>query len=441
MQGRRHFLCPAPPRRPRYVVVPCHQPCRSPTRFWLQEGGPLGSSISCFYLFDAYAEAHCSGANLALDLAKFAVRGQGLGQGQGPACPPPGAPAPAPSSVVPRSGHHRRFPSPSLPLRLLQEEEEALPKGVTNRDENTLFIEHPRPGLAGELRGDCKLHGSKWEVRAWRRRRQESHTHTVGPAGRRPTDSCLCWGMRGSLLPTCFYCSPSAGTHRCGGTPPPPAGFPLQQGRPDVALPRLPVHARGCARPLPCTAPQSAPLWCRACTACASPADPSILSRAVPPLADAASKQPRCVAWVEHPVYFLNDKYDSVNLWHALEDVTHAFEAYAMKGWPAREPQVGDGSAGRGRGQVMSSGTWFGPGRGGACWRRRLRGGAACLGMVGLGPSFRPVTHPPCDALWPTPHVLCRWWCWTRSAWSRCWGPHTCPCGKRCVAALPESLF
>ena len=46
------------------------------------------------------------------------------------------------------------------------------------------------------------------------------------------------------------------------------------------------------------------------------------------------------MAWVEHPLYFLNDKYDSLNLWHALEDVTHAFEAYALKGWGS-EAQVG----------------------------------------------------------------------------------------------------
>lgn len=53
----------------------------------------------------------------------------------------------------------------------------------------------------------------------------------------------------------------------------------------------------------------------------------------------AESQQPRCIAWIDHPLYFLNDKYDSLNLWHALEDVTHAFEAYALKGW-GREAQV-----------------------------------------------------------------------------------------------------
>ncbi len=58
----------------------------------------------------------------------------------------------------------------------------------------------------------------------------------------------------------------------------------------------------------------------------------------VPYLA-AEAQQPHCVAWVDHPVYFLNDKYDSFNLWHALEDLTHAFEAYALKGWGA-EAQV-----------------------------------------------------------------------------------------------------
>jgi hypothetical protein len=51
------------------------------------------------------------------------------------------------------------------------------------------------------------------------------------------------------------------------------------------------------------------------------------------------AQQPHCLAWVEHPVYFLNDKYDSFNLWHALEDVSHAFEAYVLKGWGA-EAQV-----------------------------------------------------------------------------------------------------
>lgn len=38
-------------------------------------------------------------------------------------------------------------------------------------------------------------------------------------------------------------------------------------------------------------------------------------------------------------MYFLNDKYDSFNLWHGLEDVAHAFEAFALKGWGA-EVQV-----------------------------------------------------------------------------------------------------
>lgn len=38
-------------------------------------------------------------------------------------------------------------------------------------------------------------------------------------------------------------------------------------------------------------------------------------------------------------MYLLNDKYDSFNLWHGLEDVTHAFEAFALKGWGA-EAQV-----------------------------------------------------------------------------------------------------
>lgn len=63
----------------------------------------------------------------------------------------------------------------------------------------------------------------------------------------------------------------------------------------------------------------------------------AILSRCAlrPPLAHrtADAQQPACVAWVEHPIYFLNDKYDSSNLWHGLEDVTHAFEAFVLKGW------------------------------------------------------------------------------------------------------------
>lgn len=46
----------------------------------LQAGGPLGSSLACHWLFDQYPEMHCSGANLALDLAKFQVGG-GVGRG------------------------------------------------------------------------------------------------------------------------------------------------------------------------------------------------------------------------------------------------------------------------------------------------------------------------------------------------------------------------
>lgn len=71
--------------------------------------------------------------------------------------------------------------------------------------------------------------------------------------------------------------------------------------------------------------------------------DNSLLTPPAPPSTDA--EQPQCLAWVEHPVYFLNDKYDSVNLWHALEDVTHAFEAWALKGW-GKEAQVGGCVAG-----------------------------------------------------------------------------------------------
>ena len=51
-----------------------------------------------------------------------------------------------------------------------QEEDAALPAVHTNRDDSQLFVEHPRPGLAGELLGDCKLTGTvngenKWTVR------------------------------------------------------------------------------------------------------------------------------------------------------------------------------------------------------------------------------------------------------------------------------------
>ena len=38
------------------------------------QGGALNSSLRCWFQFDTYAEAYCTGANLALDLAKFAVR-------------------------------------------------------------------------------------------------------------------------------------------------------------------------------------------------------------------------------------------------------------------------------------------------------------------------------------------------------------------------------
>ena len=44
-------------------------------RCWLQEGGPLRSSLRCWFQHETYAEAYCTGANLALDLAAFQVRG------------------------------------------------------------------------------------------------------------------------------------------------------------------------------------------------------------------------------------------------------------------------------------------------------------------------------------------------------------------------------
>ena len=58
---------------------------------------------------------------------------------------------------------------PSLHLPRVQEEDASLPQASTNRDTNLLFTEHPRPGLKGELLGDCKLVGTiggehKWQA-------------------------------------------------------------------------------------------------------------------------------------------------------------------------------------------------------------------------------------------------------------------------------------
>ena len=52
------------------------QTCPTPyhRRCWLQqEGAPLQSSLRCWFQQDVYAEAYCTGANLALDLAAFQV--------------------------------------------------------------------------------------------------------------------------------------------------------------------------------------------------------------------------------------------------------------------------------------------------------------------------------------------------------------------------------
>lgn len=51
-------------------------------------------------------------------------------------------------------------------------------------------------------------------------------------------------------------------------------------------------------------------------------------------LADArAGAPPVCVAWVEHPLYLLFERWHRTNVWHGLEDVAHAFEASALWGW------------------------------------------------------------------------------------------------------------
>ena len=53
----------------------------------------------------------------------------------------------------------------------LQEEEASLPAAANNRDENNLFESHPRPGVPGELLGDCRLDATvggtdMWQVRS-----------------------------------------------------------------------------------------------------------------------------------------------------------------------------------------------------------------------------------------------------------------------------------
>lgn len=70
---------PPPPPQPRQCRLQrrCSAPRLPGTA--LQAGGALGSSLRCHWLFDQYPELHCTGANLALDLAKFAVRGCGGG--------------------------------------------------------------------------------------------------------------------------------------------------------------------------------------------------------------------------------------------------------------------------------------------------------------------------------------------------------------------------
>eukprot|EP00887_Chlorella_sp_A99_P003901 scaffold11.g3901.t1 len=45
------------------------------------------------------------------------------------------------------------------------------------------------------------------------------------------------------------------------------------------------------------------------------------------------SMPPKCVAWVEHPLYFLHERWHRTNVWHGMEDVAHAFEAWALWSW------------------------------------------------------------------------------------------------------------
>lgn len=69
------------------------------------------------------------------------------------------------------------------------------------------------------------------------------------------------------------------------------------------------------------TARDCLPLRARACARAAG----------VPP--------PRCVAWVEHPLYFVGRMTGYSNAWHGLEDLSHAFETYSLLGW-GEEAQV-----------------------------------------------------------------------------------------------------
>ena len=57
------------------------------------------------------------------------------------------------------------------PWLLSQKEEASLPTAASNRDEGNFFESHPRPGLRGELLGDCRLDATvdgtdMWKVRS-----------------------------------------------------------------------------------------------------------------------------------------------------------------------------------------------------------------------------------------------------------------------------------
>lgn len=59
----------------------------------------------------------------------------------------------------------------------------------------------------------------------------------------------------------------------------------------------------------------------------------------------AGTTPPKCVSWVEHPLYFLADRWEPHNVWHGLEDVAHAFETYSLLGW-GQDAQVRFGGEG-----------------------------------------------------------------------------------------------
>lgn len=197
-------------------VAPAHTALAEPLPCYaLQEGAVLGSSLRCHYQMDEYPEMHCTGANLALNLRKFEVRRCGLVYCHVIRC-----------SWLPQikaglrhcccfmawlhiadetqwQGLSWSSPASAPACGLtVQEEDAPLLKDSNNTGPTGLFEEHPRPGLEGELLGDCKLVGVTGGADRWQVRRGGQVGMVVcrcrGCAGHGSTSSCL--GRQGACL-------------------------------------------------------------------------------------------------------------------------------------------------------------------------------------------------------------------------------------------------